>query len=401
MPTLDTRTVRIYRVILLLGCTAFFVLQWINGRDGMADFRVYHDAAEAWMAGESPYGQWFFVETGYYKYSPVMLVPFMPLTWLPVKVASSLFYFAIVAAMAWLLPRVVQRAKALFPHGGTPGWLLLAVLSAVMLDHLVHELHLGNTNLLLLGLGWSMFVHVRRGKWKWAGVAYACMLLAKPHFLILMPWLVMRKEFRVLGTMTLGVMIGLLLPALWTGWGENLTLLQDWYLAIREHQSMLPSANTWASMSAAVIGVELPAPTWLFAITVGLAAAAIFFLLCHHGLPQTDHRRAYVEFFLLISLIPNLTNTDTEHFLWSIPVLAGLLVMLPWSQGKRWLWAILGVAALPWLLSTPDLIGHAADEWLDKSGLIGVSNTFLLGWFVWYVLHPPAHLPEPAMHVPV
>ena len=108
-----------------------------------------------------------------------------------------------------------------------------------------------------------------------------------------------------------------------------------------------------------------------------------------------------MEFFLLISLIPNLTNTDTEHFLWSIPVLAGLLVMLPWSQGKRWLWAILGVAALPWLLSTPDLIGHAADEWLDKSGLIGVSNTFLLGWFVWYVLRPPAHLPDPAMHVPV
>lgn len=401
MPTLDSRTVRIYRVVLLLGCTAFFVLQWINGRDGMADFRVYHDAAEAWMAGESPYGQWFFVETGYYKYSPVMLVPFMPLTWLPVKVASSLFFFAIVLAMAWLFPRVVQRAKSLFPSGGAPEWLLLAVLSAVMLDHLVRELHLGNTNLLLLGLGWSLFVHIRRGKWKWAGVAYALMLLAKPHFLILAPWLVMRREFRVLGTAMVGVFLGLLLPAVWTGWADNMQLLQDWYFAIREHQSMLPSANTWASMSAGLMGLDLPAPTWLFAITVGIAAAGIFFLLRHHGLPQTDHRRAYVEFFLLISLIPNLTNTDTEHFLWTIPVLAGLLVMLPWKQGARYWWIVLGVLALPWMINTPDLIGGAAAEWLDKSGLIGLSNTVLLVWFTWWVLRSPKGLEPAAVHATV
>jgi hypothetical protein len=138
-------------------------------------------------------------------------------------------------------------------------------------------------------------------------------------------------------------------------------------------------------------------------ILCGIGGAGLFSdgkLNFIHKLGKTDHRSAYIEFFILISLIPNLTNTDTEHFLWSIPVLAGLLVMMPWKTSRMW-WLAIAVLALPWLLSTPDLIGRSASEWLDKSGLIGLSNTLLIVWFALWSLKPPQHTSPPPVHCAV
>lgn len=385
MPDQQQLSVRRFQLLLLVGALFVFILQWINGRDGMADYRVYRDAAEAWMGGGSPYGTPFFVDTGFYKYAPIMLVPFMAVVGLPIKVGASLFYWAIVGAMVWLIPRVNVRSREYWPSNN-PMWFALVMLTLVMGDHLFHELHLGNTNLLLLALAWSVFRHTTRQKWGWAGVAYAIMLLAKPHFLILLPWFVLRAEWRVLGVSAAGLVIGLFLPCLAVGWSGNAFLLNEWALSISEHQSMLPSANTWASMLGGIAGFELPAPTWLFVLTLGAAASGVLLLVKSNGFGKVGEREGYTEYFLLVALIPNLANTDTEHFLWSIPVLAGVLALLPLKRGFAVYWVLLLVLALPWLLSSPDFIGRPAAEWLDKSGLIGLSNTLLLLVFVVLVL---------------
>lgn len=374
-----------YRILLFLLFTAFFVLNWINGRDGMADFGVYLGAADAWYSGEGPYSRSFGVaSTGYYKYAPIMLMPFMAMIGLSFKLASSIFYFAIVAAAVWLIPRVVQKARDLFPVAEAPLWWMYLLLTLVVGDHLIHEVHVGNTNLLLLALAWSCYVHLIRGKKTWCGMVFGIILLAKPHFLVLLPLFLLRKEWRVLAFGGLTVILGLFLPVLGVGWNANASLLGDWYDAILTHQEMLVSSNTWTSIAANIFGIEgeVP-PTWLFLITLAVAAAGMLSLLLRNGLPQTSERRWYGEYFILVALIPNLTNTDTEHFMWCIPLLAAILSQIPWRRSAMWQWALVVVIALPWLLSSPDVLGSARNHWLEQeSGLMGVTNTAFVVWFV-------------------
>lgn len=388
-----------YRLLLFLLFAAFFTLNWVNGRDGMADFGVYLGAADAWYSGEDPYASSFGVaNTGFYKYAPVMLLPFMALTTLSFKLASSLFYFIIVAAAIWLIPRVVSRARGLYPGAQSPMWFTLLLLTLVVGDHLIHEVHVGNTNLLLLALAWSCFVHLMRGKKIWCGLVFGIILLAKPHFLVLLPLFFLRREWKVLGIGGLTVFAGLLLPALGIGWGANSDLLKAWVEAILTHQEMLVSANTWTSILATIFGMEQAVPpTWLFLITLAIAASGMLALLWRNGLPHTSERKWYGEFFILVALIPNLTNTDTEHFMWCIPLLAAILSQIPWERRAIWQWILVLVLAFPWILSSPDILGSATNHWLEQeSGLMGVTNTAFVVWFVVLELRQRPALSTPA-----
>lgn len=385
MLRLDHRADRAFTLFILLLGIGIFILQWYNGRDGMADYRVYRDASLAWMEGVNPYSQSYFVDTGYYKYAPVMLVPFMALAVLPIKVGASIFYFGIVCTMAWLVPRVARRAQGYYSATDTPKIALLLILMASVAAHLFHELHLGNTNLILLALAYSCYCHITRGKWRYAGMVYGLMLLAKPHFLILAPFFVLRRFRPVMVWAMLTVVAGLMLPALWLGLAPNVGLLNDWKDAILVHQEMLPSVNTWASMISNLLGRGLPASTKIFVATLALAAGAMFLFVRRNGLPHTVSRLGFAEFFILIALIPNLANTDTEHFLWSMPVIAGLVCHLPWHWRALPYWFALTIILSPWWLASPDIIGKAASGWLSHSGLMGLSNTLLIAWFAFAV----------------
>ena len=60
----------------------YLVLLFINQRFQLSDFNVYYGAADALMNGEQVYGKSFGLSSGFYKYSPEALVPFLPFAFL-------------------------------------------------------------------------------------------------------------------------------------------------------------------------------------------------------------------------------------------------------------------------------------------------------------------------------
>jgi hypothetical protein len=95
-----------FSISVAILCIAYYILEWYNGRAQMADFRVYYDAANALIHGDTLYGKAFGVSSGFYKYSPFACIPFIPLAVIPYPIASILYYGITTAAIIFFSLRV-------------------------------------------------------------------------------------------------------------------------------------------------------------------------------------------------------------------------------------------------------------------------------------------------------
>jgi len=222
---------------------------------------------------------------------------------------------------------------------------------------------------------------IRKKDWQ-AGALYGLILLFKPHFLLLLPYLLWKRKLRAAVATLLSVIIGLLLPALGVGWNENLRLLQFWGFTIGDHNVALQhSPNTFYGLinHAFLGGVAGPI---LIVVVLALVAAGIAGWLIYndrrHGKTlSTDIR--YEEYFLLIGLVPNLVHTDTEHFMWVWPMLA-LAVCAALNTKANYrvvIICLLALAFIPFAVNSPDIVGKRWQLLFDEGGL-GVANVLIL-----------------------
>jgi len=372
--------------VLLAG--GYFILQKINHRDGVADFRVYYDAATQWVSGNSPYGQAFGVSSGYYKYSPLALVPFALFVWMPYALAAAVYYFLVLFAFVWFSLVLVRFLEGEFAFPVHRRGVALAIITVFLADHFERELHLGNVNVFLLIAAFALFRLIQSGKEVWAGLLFAGVLLVKPHFAILIPYFFWNRNWRVLGWTSAGMLIGILLPTIFSGWEGNLNLHRQWFSTMQDHNVKLSdSPNT-------VYGIVNDWVLRWFGLRAGtslvigglLATAAVFFVtLRRHQRCAVAPRARYIEYFTLIALIPNLAHTDTEHFMWTWPLIAYILMCLIYRSYKaKWLIVSLVVLAfIPYAVNSPDLVGRKIMLLFDEGGLLGLANLLLIALATW------------------
>lgn len=361
-------------------CLAYLALEWYNGRAQMADFRVYYDAANALLHGDTLYGKAFGVSSGFYKYSPFACIPFIPLALLPYTFASVLYYLLITATIIFFSLRIAQYISN--EHGKDLTLRLPVITGIFLIDHLERELHLGNINLLLLVLLFECYRALVSGQSIKGGIIYGLVLLFKPHFLLLLPYLAWKKQYKTITATLACVGAGLALPAIGIGWYQNTQLLQQWTAAMSDHNVALQlSPNTlYGIINRLFLGSA--AGTWLV-WTILLAVAGAF----GAGVLLNDARNRirwsneirFTEFFLLVGLVPNLVHTDTEHFMWVWPMLALAVyrALDVQTRHRNLRIALLAVAFVPFAINTPDLVGKDIRLLFDEGGL-GIANVLVL-----------------------
>lgn len=370
---------------LMLG---FMVLNIINDRFQMADLRVYHEALLWFLDGQSPYGRSFGLSSGFYKYSLTAALFFSPLTWLGWGTARVVYYLVLAGSIMYFLPRMMEKTRRLFFFLPRRTGMVLFISLLFLGGHFSRELLLGNINWFLLLLVFMVFQLMEKKMNVLAGAFFAVALIFKPHFALLLPWMVLRGEWKTLISTFVTVGVLLLLPAFGIGWEANKKMLGEWWMAMQAHNVKLEeSPNTmyaWLNSWTHYMGV----PGWASVVMILLFIGPLFalFMLKHkvkeRGLPlKSGHR--YLEYFGLVGLIPNLVHTDTEHFLWSIPMLFVLVWYLT-QEGRRmrsW-WVLVFLMLIPYGWATPDIWGGSGAEWLQKSGVLGMANVLivLLGW---------------------
>lgn len=372
--------------ILVFLCAGYYLLEWNNGRNQMADFRVYYDAANSLIDGEQVYGKSFGVSSGFFKYSPFAAMVFVPLAVLPYGIASIIFYTLIVFSILWFTYALVSRLSAWrqINIDKNIGWILGFSL-LFMADHLERELHLGNVNLFLLIVSFILYETIQANK-KWtAGILFALLLLFKPHFFILAPYFIWRKEWKVLLSTIASVVIGLIIPAAFLGWNKNFILHNQWITAIRDHNvELADSPNTiYGIFNHTFFGAN----SNMLLVLILLASVAGLFLLLMLRNRKNVSQKGYdfIEFFVLVALIPNLAHTDTEHFMWTWPLIFYTVARLIESRLQNKIAIVLmALAFIPYCVNSPDIVGRDLQHLFDE-GLLGVANLVIIGVsvFLW------------------
>ena len=354
----------------------YLMLLFVNHRFQLSDFNVYYGAADALMNGEQVYGKSFGLSSGFYKYSPEILVPFLPFALLKYDLAAVLFYLINTGIILLLLNEFKQTFfKSL--EWGREVWFFLITTVLFFGDQLERELFLGNVNALLLLLTLWSVRSIENKQHAKAGLIYAVVLCFKIHFLILLPYFILKKEWKVLLCTALGL-LGTAIVLFACVPNRFMVLHSQWLKAVQAHNVQLDqSPNTIYFFIQKILSSAHMAVVPTAAVLIGLAIAGLTYL--KFIWKNVGNGFQSNEALLLLALIPVLTHTDTEHFLWAMPFFLMILITVStWNKkGKITAAIVLLCASIPFLFNSPDIVGKTLSKQLDEGG-IGLSLLLLL-----------------------
>ena len=317
----------------------------------MIDFITWRQSAVRALQAEPLYRP----EDGHYqfKYLPMFAVVMAPLGTLSQDV-GKLIWFAIsvvflAALLRWSVVALPDRRLSLVT--------LLVTTVILMAKFYVHELLLGQTNLLLGVLLVGALLAVQRDRALSAGALIGAAVFVKPYALILMPWLFVAKGWRAAMMAASVVAAGLLLPAAVYGWIGNLDLLRGWLRTVTD--STAPNLLGNDNVSIAAMWAKWLGPGFSATLLTLLTLASIGGLLIvswrrRRGLAAPE----YLECALLMLLIP-LVSPQGWDYLLLLATPAVVCLMDRWREFPRlWQWG-LGIALALMGLSSFDLMGRA------------------------------------------
>jgi hypothetical protein len=280
---------------------------------------------------------------------------------------------------------------------------ILLIITIAFLQHIYFELHLGNINIFLLMLS-LLALYLLIGKKDWmAGFILALAVLIKPHFLILLPLLLLRKRFVTVIACFAAVLFGLLIPSLYKGFDTNLALLNEWKKAMLLHNvSPVLGQDTVYSWLYRLTGssiTEAYQPVFVLSV-LGLVALLFLTLFFYHKrkealTPDADElvvKNIIFEYLVLVALIPNLTVTDSEHFLFSVPLIAWIINYLFIRKPGYLLTAIIVIVLFLYGGNLREAIGAPASRWMTAKGILGLGNILLIGMSIYLMIKSPGNL---------
>lgn len=378
----------------------FFIITIINERFILPDFHVYVHAANNLVNDNPVYHQEYRPGSGIYKYAPFSLFFYIPFTFLSDFFAKTVYFWLIAAGITFLmlfLKRFVDINlfdKKLPVTNST----VLFLSFLVVVVHFHRELELGNVNLfLLLALVLSLYFILSEREYI-GGTLIGIAILFKPHFLVVLPLMVMRRKWRSLLAVVLVIVVGSLLPIIVVGWQGNLTLQAEWFQTMSEHNAgwrLIENPNTihhWIYL----LGLQyfISEPGTVFSYVVILLVAILFLIWIVRNM-KVEMRQGNSmvckhfihEYFLILAIIPNITYTDTEHFLFSLPLIMFILIcIIQWDYKKSLLFYLTVLGFIFYGGNWHDLWGHDISVWIERFGLLGLGNLLIIITSIFYFL---------------
>ena len=362
-----------------------FVIEKINGRFWLNDFKVFYSAAEALIHHEKVYGKAFGLETGFYKYSPVALLFFTPFTIISFE-SAAIIDFVINAIVCISIIIVTQQliTEYIFQNKNKKTVTLFLIFICVI-NHVVRELHLGNTNLILILLLVNSIKLELRKKSMLAGVLLALVILTKPYFLILLlPFLLFKRQKAIVSTL-MSILIFVAITFFVFGVGKGQELYSEWFLAMKDHIGYLSSNHTLFSLLNTYFGIIIPGNYGIVFLVV--FSVASFVILWAYDLFKSDQGSSINKnnstfiyyYFILIAVVPSILITDTEHFLFSLPLIALLITKIV-NEKIKWQMSLLLIVMLMYGGNSSDIWGKNLARKFENFGMLGLGNLMLVIW---------------------
>jgi hypothetical protein len=179
-------------------------------------------------------------------------------------------------------------------------------------------------------------------------------------------------------------LIFLAIPIAFSGWNGNIELWKDWFASVAKHGEYLSSENSLTYLTEYYLKIK---SEWIPSI-VGLLFLVILMLFSIYK-GKKSNRDLLLWSIVLLAFTPNFFVTDTEHFVLSLPLL--LLLIFELNQSKKSLyWIMFVLSIIPFSLNSNDILGRIISDFMDKIGLMGISNMgFICLFLVLYFKKKP------------
>jgi hypothetical protein len=381
---------KFFVVFALFIFIVIFALENLNNRFWLNDFKVYYLAAKALLNGEEVYKNAFGLGTGFYKYSPFILLLFTPFCVFTYYVACTIQYSIIALATIGsiiIIKKIINQYFFSLKNKQVVYVLILSLAAISM--HVFREVQLGNVNMLLVLILMLGLYFVLNSKLIVGGIFIALAIMVKPYFLLLMLPLILYKKYKVVLSSFFSVVVFLIIPFLILGITKGFSLHQNWVESMAKHSSYLKSAETIYSLVQYYFYSNAPSYFQYLIILLVLSLLVLFYFYTNKNntevatLEANNNLNFIVLFISIIAVIPNLLITDTEHFLFALPVIMVIISYLFYS--KNYYQAVFfGLLYLLNILNSSDILGNELFDKISKMGPIGITNLINIG-FLFYM----------------
>ncbi len=360
-------------------------LETINHRFEMNDFKVYYLAGKAFFNNQEIYGVQFGLASGYYKYSPVFLLIFSPYLIFGYKTACIIHAFILAIATILTLISAKEIYQKIINQRELQNRYLFIFAIFIIVNHLFREIHLGNLNMIIVMLLCLGIQQILNEKQIVPGFFIALAILIKPYLIILAIPLFFHKKFGFL--MSLGAWLGILLisPITYLGFNKFILMNKHWIHEIFQHGAYLYSNHTFTSLIRQYVTEALNDHSHLyFLIAFTLAYVLIYFALLkkYSAISEKNNSKSLVfSYFILLSLIPNILITDTEHFLYSTPIILFSIYSLYSNLNTKYIIAFV-IFSILYAINSPDILGKFLSAKFEDLGILGMANLGLIVTFI-------------------
>ena len=201
------------------------------------DFRVYHYGARGVFDGTRPvYGP----TSGlgwpmHYRYPPLFLLLFAPFAILPLGWGAAVWVVLKVVALCLVGAGFSRRV----PRNGTYNLLLPFIFIA---PYIIEELRYGNAQFFVFALAAAgLLIEREQPVLSAASLALGISIKVWPLFFV--PYLAVRRDWRLVSYTLVFVAVLAMLPSVYFGFDGNLTLLAQWFS--QETHTQLTESEIW------------------------------------------------------------------------------------------------------------------------------------------------------------
>lgn len=365
----------VFTGFLCLFLLLFVVVEINNKRFETNDLKVYYGATTDFVNGNNPYLHPYGLGSGLYKYTPFTLYLFLPqagMTYFSVQLIHvSLVLLSLIVVMISMRRMVSAFSSLRFKSS----WLYLVLV--VFVIHITRELHLGNVNVLLLLLfllGVSSYLNKNDVS---TAIWWSLMLVLKPILLPIFIPLIFLKKWRIILFSTLFGISFVVITFFLHGWNYAFELWTSWLNALSNHDGHVVSMNSLGKIGEVYFGIASRWVLPVFTIVVLVGLMLIDFLR-----NARTNKQLLTWFFVFLAIVPNVFVTDTEHFLFSIPLVFLLLNEL--KEAKKWFyWLVFGIGMLFFSFNSTDLLGKELARIVFDSGCLGIGNLLFISLYLY------------------
>lgn len=376
--------------LLFILCLFGMWLEIYNQRFELNDLRVYYRTAERLLDGQNLYrieSDSFYI----FKYSPVAGLFFIPLTIFSFTQAKVIYWISLSGLYVFSLKYILELSSGRkFEQINRVNGMAFALGASVFI-HIFREAHLGQVNFILcltyiLSLGFF-----QKGKTHLAAFLLAASLFFKPFGLIILFYLIYRKHFTQVFKTTVYMIILALIPFIFYNSLES-TLLQykmwivEMIIELSNKKDLMQDGNhTIFSVlfRHLHLGAMLKSATAQFIYV--LSVLILLGLLSLRIFRKSDSfisKPIIVDFAYLIALIPLLSYTSRNAFIFSMLLIGVLLIhfrkMMYWQKA-------LFVAAVFFIGGNNiEILGPDLTYFLEDISIVSIGTMILISLLVMF-----------------